>query len=167
VPFPSRNQAARRVRKILEKERTDMSKTALIRPAWTPATIALMVVGFMVFWPLGLAMLAYIIWGDRLDDLKGEWNKARTGFFGSCRKGAGMSMHARTGNVAFDDWREKELERLAEERRKLDEMRDEFDDYARELRRAKDQEEFDRFMADRSRATPAKRAPKGKGLLDD
>ena len=34
---------------------------ALIRPAWTPATIALMVIGFMVFWPLGLAMLAYII----------------------------------------------------------------------------------------------------------
>ena len=44
-----------------------MTTTALIRPAWTPATIALMVIGFMVFWPLGLAMLAYIIWGDRLD----------------------------------------------------------------------------------------------------
>ena len=44
-----------------------MNTTALIRPAWTPATIAMMVVGFMVFWPLGLAMLAYIIWGDRLE----------------------------------------------------------------------------------------------------
>ncbi len=40
-----------------------MTNTALIRPAWTPATIALMVIGFMVFWPLGLAMLAYIrVW---------------------------------------------------------------------------------------------------------
>src|SRR5438876_645672 len=44
-----------------------MNTTALIRPAWTPATIALMVIGFMVFWPLGFAMLAYIVWGDRLD----------------------------------------------------------------------------------------------------
>lgn len=143
-----------------------MTKTALIRPAWTPATIALMVVGFMVFWPLGLAMLAYILWGDRLDDVKGDLSKARDNFFGSCRKG--KAMHARTGNVAFDDWRSKELERLAEERRKLDELRDEFDDYARELRRAKDQDEFDRFMAQRSKSTPATRKPrKGEGLLDD
>jgi hypothetical protein len=59
-----------------------------------------MVVGFMVFWPLGLAMLAYILWGDRLEDFKGDWSKARNGFFGSCRKGA--HMHARTGNIAFD-----------------------------------------------------------------
>lgn len=143
-----------------------MTKTALIRPAWTPATIALMVVGFVVFWPLGLAMLAYIIWGDRLEDFKGDWSKARNSIFGSCKKG--RTMHARTGNVAFDDWREKELDRLAEERRKLDTMREEFDAYARELRRAKDQQEFDRFMAERSKNTPANRQPeKGEGLLDD
>lgn len=148
---------------------------ALIRPAWTPATIALMVIGFMVFWPLGLAMLAYIIWGDRLDAFKGDVNRATDGFFSSCRKASYRTGAPRTGNVAFDDWRTKELDRLNEERRKLDEMRDEFDEYARELRRAKDQEEFDRFMAARSRNTPApagqtKPAKRGKGsegLLDD
>ena len=145
-----------------------MNTNALIRPAWTPATIALMVIGFMVFWPLGLAMLAYIIWGDRLDGFKDDVNRATDGFFSSCRRGSHRG-HVRTGNVAFDDWRTKELERLAEERRKLDELRDEFDDYARELRRAKDQDEFDRFMAERSKSTPAKRKPKsgGEGLLDE
>ena len=133
-----------------------MTTSALIRPAWTPATIALMVIGFMVFWPLGLAMLAYIIWGDRLDGFKRDVNKATDGFFAGCRGRHRHRGFVRTGNVAFDDWREKELERLAEERRKLDELRDEFD-YARELRRAKDQEEFDRFMANRSKRTaPAK-----------
>ena len=35
----------------------------MIRPAWTPATIALMVGGFIVFAPAGLAMLAYIMAG--------------------------------------------------------------------------------------------------------
>src|SRR5690606_13384872 len=126
-----------------------------------------MVVGFMVFWPLGLAMLAYILWGDRLDDVKGEWGKARESFFGSCRKGP--RMHTRTtGNLAFDDWREKELARLDEERRKLNEAREEYEAYAREMRRAKDQEVFDRFMAERSRATPARTKPaKGEGQLDD
>ena len=35
-----------------------MNQSALLRPDWTPATIALMILGFVVFWPLGLAMLA-------------------------------------------------------------------------------------------------------------
>jgi Protein of unknown function (DUF2852) len=154
-----------------------MNTTALIRPAWTPATIALMVIGFMVFWPLGLAMLAYIIWGDRLEGFKRDANRATDGIFAGCRRSADKAHRwghgsARTGNVAFDDWRTKELERLDEERRKLDEMREEFDEYARELRRAKDQEEFDRFMADRNKSTaPTTTKGRGKGsstgLLDE
>jgi hypothetical protein len=156
------------------KERKLMNTTALIRPAWTPATIALMVIGFMVFWPLGLAMLAYIIWGDRLDGFKRDVNGATDKMFASCRKSTSWKSHARTGNVAFDDWRDRELERLAEERRKLDETLAQFDEYARELRRAKDQEEFDRFMAQRNKPTaPAKTDPASKGggkptnLLDE
>ena len=125
------------------------------------------------------------LWGDRLDGFKRDVNRATDGIFAGCRRSAdkaqrwgnGGRSYGRTGNVAFDDWREKELERLAEERRKLDEMLTEFDDYARELRRAKDQEEFDRFMANRNKHTAPtttgstdKTAPKrGKGtnLLDD
>lgn len=135
------------------------AQSAWIRPAWTPATIALMVLGFMVFWPLGLAMLAYIIWGDRLDGFKRDVNRATDGVFRGCRHARRRSQAPRTGNVAFDDWREKEFERLAEERRKLDEMRDEFDTYLRELRRAKDQEEFDRFMAARKAAKEQNNTP--------
>lgn len=130
-----------------------MSKAALIRPAWTPATIALMVVGFIVFWPLGLAMLAYILWGDRLDDVKSEFSRMSDTVFGSGN--AAAPAFSRTGNVAFDEWREAELKRIEEERARLNEMRREFDDYLRELRRAKDQEEFDRFMAARARSAPA------------
>lgn len=138
-----------------------MSTTALIRPAWTPATIALTVVGFMVFWPLGLAMLAFILWGDRLPAFRRDWNgngpwAGKWGGFAPRKghRGFNRGFNA-TGNAAFDDWREKELTRLNEERRKLDAMRDDFDAYARELRRAKDQEEFDRFMANRSSNAPA------------
>jgi len=157
-----------------------MNTTALIRPAWTPATIALMVIGFMVFWPLGLAMLAYIIWGDRLEGFKRDVNRATDGVFAGCRRSADKAQRwgnggnstrtaARTGNVAFDDWRDKELERLAEERKRLDDMLSEFDEYARELRRAKDQDEFDRFMSNRHRSTaPATKDDGDKdNLLDD
>ncbi len=141
-----------------------MNTTALIRPAWTPATIALMVIGFVVFWPLGLAMLAYIIWGDRLDAFKRDANRMTDGAFNAFRKTSFSA--SKTGNVAFDDWRQKELDRLASERLKLDEMYEEFDAYARELRRAKDQEEFDRFMAHRAKPVAVKKG-KGATLLDD
>jgi len=127
----------------------------MIKPAWTPVTIGLMVLGFVVFWPLGLAMLAYILWGDRFEGMARD---ARDQWRGSPLQGAFDQMSnttgcARTGNVAFDDYREGELKRLEEERAKLDTMRADFDDFLRELRRARDQEEFDRFMANRGRSS--------------
>ena len=36
--------------------------TAIIKPQWSPLTIALMVMGFIIFWPLGLAV-AFVISG--------------------------------------------------------------------------------------------------------
>lgn len=128
-----------------------MNQSALLRPDWTPATIALMVLGFVVFWPLGFAMLAYILFGERLRDFKRDVNERADGVFAGCGRHRGRHRHSfSTGNVAFDDWRKAELERLEQERRKLDEMRAEFDSYVRELRRAKDQDEFDRFMRERN-----------------
>ncbi|MBP1858780.1 DUF2852 domain-containing protein [Rhizobium herbae] len=134
-----------------------MNQSALIRPDWTPATIAMMVLGFVVFWPLGLAMLAYILFGERLKSFKKDANATVDGFCSSFKRKS--QRYGRpgfgTGNVAFDDWRDAELSRLEEERRKLDEMREQFDEYVRELRRAKDQEDFDRFMRERNSGGPS------------
>lgn len=140
-----------------------MTQTALIRPAWTPATIALMVLGFVVFWPLGLAMLAYILWGDRLDAFKADVNRATDNFACSFRKSR-HGMRASSGNVAFDEWRDAELTRLDEERRKLDEMRRDFDQHMHDLRMARDREEFERFMADRQAAQA--KPKKGRSVPD-
>ncbi len=122
-----------------------MTQSTWIRPDWTPATIALMVLGFMVFWPLGLAMLAYILFGERLQEFKRDANRA----YDKTMRRHHHNGFGRTGNAAFDDWRKQELERIEEERRKLDEAKAEFDEYLAELRRAKDQEEFSRFMRER------------------
>ncbi|MFC0244746.1 DUF2852 domain-containing protein [Falsochrobactrum ovis] len=142
-----------------------MRNSALIRPAWTPATIALMVLGFIFFWPLGLAMLAYIIWGDRLDGFKRNVNEKTDSVFSTfsncCKKDRSpfSSSFGGTGNAAFDEWRKQELDRLDEERRKLDEARAEFETYAEELRRARDKQEFDRFMSQRRAGASADNAP--------
>lgn len=136
-----------------------MNQSSYIRPDWTPATIALMVLGFVVFWPLGLAMLAYILFGERLAGFKREANRRMDNspfarrFNGEWGRGACRTRASDTGNSAFDDWRRTEMERLEAERRKLDEMRAEFDSHLNELRRARDREEFDRFMAARANRT--------------
>lgn len=129
---------------------------SMIRPAWTPATIALMVLGFMLHPVLGFAMLAYIIWGDRLEGMSSDIREAtdnlaaKFGRDGNAEGTFRSGSFGRTGNAAFDDWREAELKRLDEERKKLDEARAEFDEYVRELRRARDEEEFEAFRNRRS-----------------
>jgi hypothetical protein len=128
-----------------------------LRPAWTPLTIVLMVIGFMIFWPLGLIMLGYIIWGERVPEIRRHFDGMRRGWSHEFRGwGCGSSKrsshggYARSGNSAFDDYRERELKRLDEERRKLEEERAEFEAYVHNLRRARDQDEFDRFRSQRA-----------------
>ncbi len=134
-----------------------MSHTLTIRPAWTPLTIVLMVLGFMFAWPLGLLMLAYILWGDRIPEFmsSGEAHRQRHRYRYGCGFGFDRSSYE-SGNVAFDDYRDQELKRLEEERRRLDEERREFEAFLSNLRRAKDQDEFDRFMAERRNAESEK-----------
>jgi hypothetical protein len=133
-----------------------MTYAHAMRPAWTPLTVILMVLGFAVAWPLGLLVLAYILWGNNFpgvrnhfEGMKRDWNDAWCGPRGGFR--SDRTYGFRSGNTAFDDYREAELKRLDEERRKLEEERAEFDGYVRDLRRARDKEEFDRFMSDRQK----------------
>lgn len=117
---------------------------------WTPFNTIAMILGFVLFWPLGLAILAYIVWGDKMT---GNLATARDKMdsFGEkfSRKGRPHYRAQATGNAAFDEYRAAEFARLEAERRKLDEMRAEFDEFVDNLRRAKDQKEFDKFMAKR------------------
>jgi Protein of unknown function (DUF2852) len=125
-----------------------------LRPAFTPLTIILMVIGFAVAWPLGLVMLAYMLWGSRIPEVRGHFDGMKRDW--SADRGCGPrnfrgGYTSRSGNFAFDDYRDAELKRLDEERRRLEEERAEFEAYVHDLRRARDKDEFDRFMADRAR----------------
>lgn len=125
--------------------------TAIIKPQWSPLTIGLMVLGFIIFWPLGLAMLGYILWGEKFggssEKAEAYWAKTRSWF--SSEKAHGFAHAGSSGNAAFDAYRESQLRRLEEERRRLDEEIEAFHEYMETLRRAKDREEFDRFMSER------------------
>src|SRR5262245_43740322 len=66
------------------------------KPAW----IVLMVLGFVVYWPIGLAVLAYIIWSGRM----GMWS----GPMGCGWHGGGR--HGGRGDV--EEWRTRAIERV-------------------------------------------------------
>ena len=137
---------------------------------WSPFEIVAMILGFIVFWPIGLAILGYKFWQSRyggpdLQTLANEkWQDARTMMnsnsawsswgCGGAAKRANRFYASTSGNAAFDEWRTAELVRLDEERRKLDEAQRDFAEYVDAIRRAKDREEFERFMAER-RSRPA------------
>lgn len=139
--------------------------TAMIKPQWGPLSIALMVLGFVIWWPLGLAALAYILWGEMFggssDKAERFVNRSRS-WAENCGRGnhgfrSGSHMggfRQSSGNAAFDDYRAEQLRRLEEERKRLDEEINAFHEHMRNLRMARDREEFDRFMRDRGGNRP-------------
>lgn len=124
------------------------------KPAW----IVVMVLGFFIFWPIGLAILGYMIWSGRMGCWKyggpGRWHDQRgerkrssgNGWFGGERRPPS------SGNAAFDEYRAETLRRLEDEQV-------EFMDFLERLRHAKDKAEFDQFMAERKRQAGRPEAP--------
>jgi len=112
------------------------------KPAW----IALMVLGFVLFWPLGLATLAFLLWSGRM----GCWHHRRLARW---REASGLERMGRwggpptTGNRAFDEYRAETLQRLEQEQR-------DFVAFLDRLRFAKDKAEFDQFLAERRAPQP-------------
>ena len=116
--------------------------------------IALAILGIIVWWPLGLLVLAYLIWSGRMMCCGvgfGRWNELG----GQVKPVTEMQMQPRSsGNKAFDDYRAETLRRLEDESRA-------FQEFLGHLRMAKDKAEFDQFMAER--ATPAQLQPQPRG----
>ena len=106
------------------------------------AWIAAMVISFILFWPIGLALLAYMIWSKRM-------------FSGKCASRASHRSHSgfrSSGNSAFDAYKADTLKRLQTEQ-------EAFESFLDRLRAAKDKTEFDQFMDERGRKSgPAPKA---------
>lgn len=130
------------------------------RPAW----IAVMVLGFVLFWPVGLAILAYLLWSGRMtcgwqggrsrwqSRFAAKFDRARARFGDDIKGFAGSYTGGfSSGNNAFDEYRSATLKRLEDEER-------EFRAFLDRLRHAKDKEEFDSFMSQR-RARPTDQPP--------
>ncbi len=118
------------------------------KPAW----LGLMILSFILFWPVGLAVLFFLIGSGRMKAWKHDrWHGCRheRGEFGERGEDRAREMFRRwmgkapsTGNRAFDEYRDETLRRLEDEQK-------EFREFLDRLRHAKDKAEFDQFMNDR------------------
>jgi hypothetical protein len=98
--------------------------------AWIGATV----LGFIFFWPVGFALLAYMIWSKKM------FNK-------SCCSHHSRKSHKHwrsSGNMAFNAYRQDTIDRLAQEQQ-------DFEAFLDRLRQAKDKAEFDEFLKDREK----------------
>ncbi|QPF85753.1 DUF2852 domain-containing protein [Bradyrhizobium genosp. L] len=128
---------------------------------WHPLKIALIILGFMIWWPVGLAVLFFTLgsrkmacwshndmdrWQNKMERMQYKMDRMRNHME---RRGFGFGFGPpSSGNRAFDEYRTETLRRLEDEQK-------EFKDFLNRLRHAKDKEEFDAFMAQqKTRPTP-------------
>lgn len=138
-----------------------MPITAKLDELGKPAWIALMILGFIVWWPVGLVLLAFIIgsgrmgcgyhggqdrWQHKMERMQNKMDWMRSRMSGGAPTGGfwgqGSGQGPTSGNHAFDEYRNDTLKRLEEEQR-------EFREFLERLRFAKDKTEFDAFMNER------------------
>ncbi len=114
------------------------------RGAW----IAAMVLGFIFIWPVGLALLAYMIWSKRMFNRSSCAERRARHFERHMGSHWGHAAMRPSGNAAFDAYKADMLRRLEDEQTA-------FEAFLQRLREAKDKSEFDSFMEDRARAASA------------
>jgi uncharacterized protein DUF2852 len=141
-----------------ERGRSPMPVASMLDDIGRPAWIVLMILGFMVWWPLGLAALAFLIGSGRMSCSRNgshwEHKMGRLQDKMDQHMGGGGNWWGRSpssGNRAFDEYKADTLRRLEDEQR-------EFREFLQRLRFARDRAEFDQFMSER-RNRPEQEAP--------
>jgi hypothetical protein len=150
-----------------ERGRSPMPVASMLDDIGRPAWIVLMILGFMVWWPLGLAALAFLIgsgrmscsrygshWDHKMGRLQDKMERVRDKMERQMGGGGGGNWWGRSpssGNRAFDEYKADTLKRLEDEQQ-------EFREFLQRLRFARDRAEFDQFMSER-RNRPDQEAP--------
>ena len=132
------------------------SAATCARPPRRALEITGIILGLIFFWPAALAYIVWKVMGYPVpNELKTFYEQNFSSAFANVRRPAPSFGFGGTGNAAFDEYRQRELARLDEERRRLDEEVKAFGAFVEELKRAKDREQFDAFMARRRGGTAA------------
>ena len=114
---------------------------------WSGINIAAMVVGFVVFWPLGMVVLFWILGGRDVRELPGATRRLWVRVFGENGLPFGERRDGGSGNRVFEAFQQTQRDRINEIRGEIRERSRRFAEFREASRRRADEEEFERFMA--------------------
>jgi hypothetical protein len=115
------------------------------RGHWSSANIVAMVLGFIIFPPLGFVVLLWTILGHPIQELPGwvreKWDQV-------FRKG-NAGTYKDSENIVFDEYQQTQYDRIREIKEEIKKRAEAFRTFRFNAKRRKDQEEFDEFMANK------------------
>ena len=109
---------------------------------WSGVNIAGMVVGFVLFWPVGLGVLFWIMSGRQVQELPGAIREQWSRMF----SGGSDSMDSED-NVIFNEYQQTQYDRIREIKEEIKNRSSRFSEFKMGAKRRADQEEFNNFMA--------------------
>ena len=100
-----------------------------------------LVLGFVIFWPIGLFFLYWILKGRQVRDIprgmSDKWRQSKSGW--SSRENTG-------DNVIFNEYQQTQYDRIREIKEEIKDRTSRFAEFRRDAKRRADEEEFHRFM---------------------
>jgi len=107
--------------------------------------IAVMVIGFVLFWPAGLFLLYWNLTGRPVSELpdaiRGLWYRIT----GNFRDHNGRQD---SDNIVFNEYQQTQYDRIREIKDEIKKRADRFSEFRQGAKRRADEEEFNRFMSD-------------------
>lgn len=110
---------------------------------WSGTNIAVMVVAFVLFWPIGLFILYWILKGRNVQDLPPRISEKWHNFKGKNFSGGNVS-----DNIVFNEYQQTQYDRIREIKDEIKGRARRFADFRSDAKRRADEEEFRRFMDD-------------------
>ncbi len=119
---------------------------------WSGINIAAMVIGFVIFWPLGLLILYWNIKGRNVKDLpravQQKWSAMVNGSWSPSKSNDSTNGE----NTVFDEFQQTQYDRIVEIKDEIKNRARSFRDFRSDAKRNEDEAEFQEFMsADRSK----------------
>lgn len=112
------------------------------RGKWSCFNTFAMVLGFVLFWPIGLAILFWILTGHNVRDLpqaiQTKWRSFSGKHHGNTASGS--------DNVVFNEYQQTQWDRIDEIRTEIHERDKRFGDFRKDAKRRADEQEFRDFM---------------------
>jgi hypothetical protein len=113
------------------------------RGHWSGANIAAMVLGFLVFAPLGLVVLAWALMGRPVQELPG-WVRDKWRQFSG---GERPASHNGSDNVVFNEYQQTQYDRIREIKDEIRQRAEAFRAFRADAKRRQDRKEFEEFMS--------------------